>query len=101
MSKPVFDNKWSTETVGSRLSVCCNCGAPVYRWPAAWSIERYCEDSSLSRAYVYQKISSKELELRKAGSRSLILFEIGWSFLHQLPVFEPGFSKFESAGGQK
>lgn len=78
-----------TERATSRLGTCTHCGAPVFRWPLAWSIERFCEDSSLSRAYIYQQIASKKLEIRKAGSRSLVLFDVGWSFLQRLPAFSP------------
>lgn len=70
-------------------TTCPHCGAPNRRWPAAWSIEGYCEDSSLSRAYVYQRIAAGEIEVRKAGSRSLILFGVGWRFLRNLPRYVP------------
>lgn len=70
---------------GGVPQACPHCGAPVHRWPLAWSIDSYSHDTSLSRAFIYQQIAVDKLKIHKAGARSIILFDEGLRFVRSLP----------------
>lgn len=51
----------------------------------AHSIAEFAQLSGLGRSFLYEQIKSGDLPVRKAGRRTLILYEEGQAWLAKLP----------------
>ena len=52
----------------------------------AHTIAEFAQLSGLSRSFIYERIKERELPVRKAGRRTLILREEGEAWLAKLPI---------------
>lgn len=87
MSKRVVKDKCLgyVDAANGRFGPCRNCGATVEQSQLAFSIEAFCEATSLSRAFVYEQIAAGSLRTVKAGARTIILTRDAMEFLDCLP----------------